>query len=78
MGVPYRTSKEEAAGNNTKHLGILRGDSECGGEPVAISLQLDDAELKKLAQTLDACTCDREVQRTWTRRFMERREIRMR
>jgi len=54
VGVPYRTSKEEAAGNNTKHAEYCDAVRKAGGEPVAISLQLGDAELKKLAQTLDA------------------------
>lgn len=54
VGVPYRTSKEEAAGNNTKHGEYCDAVRSAGGDPVAISLQLGDAELKKLAQTLDA------------------------
>jgi putative glutamine amidotransferase len=54
VGVPYRTSKEEAAGNHTKHAEYCDAVRKAGGEPVAISLQLGDAELKKLAQSLDA------------------------
>ncbi len=54
VGVPYRTSKEEAAGNNVKHDEYCAAVRAAGGEPVAISLQLGDAELKKLARTLDA------------------------
>ena len=54
MGVPYRTSAEEAAGNNAKHAEYCDAVRKAGGEPVAISLQLGDAELRKLAQTLDA------------------------
>lgn len=54
VGVPYRTSAEEAAGNNTKHAEYCNAILNAGGEPVAISLQLSDAELKKLASTLDA------------------------
>ncbi len=54
VGVPYRTSKEEAAGNNTKHAEYCDAVRKAGGEPVAISLQLGDAELRKLAGTLDA------------------------
>jgi putative glutamine amidotransferase len=54
VGVPYRTSKEEAAGNNTKHAEYCEAIRKAGGEPVAISLQLGDAELRKLTQTLDA------------------------
>lgn len=54
VGVPYRTSNEEAAGNNTKHAEYCEAIRKAGGEPVAISLQLSDAELKKLAETLEA------------------------
>jgi putative glutamine amidotransferase len=54
VGVPYRTSKEEAAGNNAKHAQYCDAVRIAGGEPVAISLQLGDAELKSLAKTLDA------------------------
>lgn len=54
MGVPYRTSAEEAAGNNAKHAEYCDAVRNAGGEPVAISLQLGDAELKSLAHSLDA------------------------
>jgi putative glutamine amidotransferase len=54
VGVPYRTSAEEAAGNNTKHEEYCAAVRNTGGEPVAISLQLGDAELKSLANSLDA------------------------
>ena len=54
VGVPYRTSKEEAAGNHTKHAEYCHAVREAGGEPVAISLQLGDAELKALTRTLDS------------------------
>ncbi len=54
VGVPYRTSKEEAAGDHTKHVEYCNAVREAGGEPVAVSLQLGDAELKQLAETLDA------------------------
>jgi putative glutamine amidotransferase len=54
VGVPYRTSAEEAAGNHAKHAQYCDAIARAGGEPVAVSLQLDDAELKKIAQTLDA------------------------
>jgi len=54
VGVPYRTSAEEAMGNHTKHVEYCNAVREAGGEPVAISLQLGDAELKSLARTLDA------------------------
>jgi putative glutamine amidotransferase len=54
VGVPYRTSAEEAAGNNAKHAEYCAAVRNAGGEPVAISLQLGDTELKQLAGTLDA------------------------
>jgi putative glutamine amidotransferase len=54
VGVPYRTSAEEAAGINTKHAEYCAAVRNAGGEPIAISLQLDDAKLKSLANTLDA------------------------
>ena len=54
VGVPYRTSAEEAADNNTKHAEYCDAVRKAGGEPMAISLQLSDAELKELARTLDA------------------------
>jgi putative glutamine amidotransferase len=54
VGVPYRTSAEEAAGNNTKHAEYCAAVQNAGGDPIAISLQLGDAELNKLALTLDA------------------------
>jgi putative glutamine amidotransferase len=53
VGVPYRTSAEEAAGNNTKHAEYCAAVRNAGGEPIAISLELGDAELKSLANSLD-------------------------
>jgi putative glutamine amidotransferase len=54
VGVPYRTSKEEAAGNNAKHAEYCSAVRAAGGEPVAISLKLGDGELKSLTHSLDA------------------------
>jgi len=54
VGVPYRTSAEEATGNNAKHEQYCEAIRKAGGEPVAVSLQLGDAELKKLTNSLDA------------------------
>jgi putative glutamine amidotransferase len=54
VGVPYRTSAEEAAGNNAKHAEYCSAVRAAGGEPVAISLKLGDAELKSLTHSLDA------------------------
>jgi putative glutamine amidotransferase len=54
VGVPYRTAKEEAAGENRKHEYYCQAVREAGGEPVAISLNLDDARLSALLHSLDA------------------------
>jgi putative glutamine amidotransferase len=54
VGVPYRTAKEEAAGENRKHEYYCQAVREAGGEPVAISLSLDDARLSALLNSLDA------------------------
>ncbi len=54
VGVPWRTSKEEAAGNSTKFIHYLRAIEMAGGEPVPISLSLARAELEGLMRTLDA------------------------
>jgi putative glutamine amidotransferase len=54
IGVPYRTAKEEAAGENRKHEYYCQAVREAGGEAVAISLNLDDANLAALLHSLDA------------------------
>jgi putative glutamine amidotransferase len=54
VGVPYRTSAEEAAGESAKHKDYCEAVRRAGGEPVAISLRLGDAELKALLRSLDA------------------------
>ena len=54
VGVPYRTSGEEAAGQHTKHDHYCQAIREAGGEPVAISLRLDDTDLAALLSSLDA------------------------
>jgi putative glutamine amidotransferase len=54
VGVPYRTSAEEAARNNTKHAEYCAAVRNAGGEPIPVSLHLGDAEIKTLANTLDA------------------------
>jgi len=54
VGVPYRTSGEEAAGQHTKHEHYCQAIRVAGGEPVAISLRLGDAELTALLSSLDA------------------------
>jgi len=54
VGIPYRTSAEEASGENAKHEDYCRAVRLAGGEPIAISLRLSDAELKALVRSLDA------------------------
>ncbi len=54
VGVPYRTSAEEAAGAHTKHEHYCRAIREAGGDPVAVSLRLSDADLAALLGALDA------------------------
>ncbi len=54
VGVPYRTAKEEVAGESRKHEYYCRAVRDAGGEPVAISLNLDDARLSALLHSLDA------------------------
>lgn len=54
VGIPYRTSAEEASGENAKHNDYCEAVRRAGGEPVAISLRLGDAELKALLRSLDA------------------------
>jgi len=54
VGIPYRTSAEEASGENAKFNDYCEAVRRAGGEPVAISLRLGDAELKALLHSLDA------------------------
>jgi len=54
VGIPYRTAREEASGENRKHEYYCQAVREAGGEPVAISLNLDDARLSALLDSLDA------------------------
>ncbi len=54
VGIPFRTAKEEAAGENRKHEYYCQAVREAGGEPVAISLNLDNASLSALLHSLDA------------------------
>jgi putative glutamine amidotransferase len=53
IGVPWRTSVEEAHGRRRAYERYLRAVLEAGGEPVEISLSLAPAELKSVAQELD-------------------------
>jgi putative glutamine amidotransferase len=54
VGIPYRTSAEEASGENAKHNDYCEAVRRAGGEPVAISLRLGDADLTTLLRSLDA------------------------
>jgi putative glutamine amidotransferase len=54
VGLPYRTRKEELAGDFAKlepYISALRG---AGAEPVVLSLGLSPEHLDKIASTLDA------------------------
>jgi putative glutamine amidotransferase len=54
VGVPYRTLKEELSGENRKHQYYCDSVRLAGGEPVPISLQLNDSELNRALDSLDA------------------------
>jgi putative glutamine amidotransferase len=53
IGVPWRTSVEEAHGRRRAYDRYLRAVREAGGEPVEVSLALPPAEVSRLAATLD-------------------------
>ena len=53
VGVPWRTSQEEAAGNHPKIANYLRAVQEAGGVPVLLSLQ-DPQKLQRELPGLDA------------------------
>ncbi|HKQ86984.1 MAG TPA: gamma-glutamyl-gamma-aminobutyrate hydrolase family protein [Candidatus Acidoferrales bacterium] len=53
IGVPYRTKKEQAIGDQSKIHRYLKAVRMAGGDPVPIPLDLSAGELKKLADTLD-------------------------
>jgi len=53
IGVPWRTSVEEAQGRRRAYERYLRAVREAGGEPVEISLSLAPVELKRMAESLD-------------------------
>ena len=54
VGVPWRATQEEKQANWPKLENYLNAVKAAGGEPVAVSLELSPAELKRLATTLDA------------------------
>jgi putative glutamine amidotransferase len=54
VGVPYRTASSEAAGEVREYQQYCRAVREAGGDPIPISLRLDDSTLKALLEELDA------------------------
>jgi putative glutamine amidotransferase len=53
IGVPFRTKKEQIAGDRAKIERYFNAVRLGGGEPVAIPLDLGPTELRGLAETLD-------------------------
>jgi putative glutamine amidotransferase len=53
IGIPWRTSIEEAQGRRRAYERYLRAVRQAGGEPVEISLSLAPVELKRMAESLD-------------------------
>jgi putative glutamine amidotransferase len=54
VGIPYQTTKEEANNERGKQDYYFRAVREAGGEPISISLNLDDAHLTALLDSLNA------------------------
>ena len=54
VGVPYRTAKEELAGEHAKHEYYLRAIRETGADAEPISLRLGDTELARVVRSFDA------------------------
>lgn len=54
VGIPYRTQKEELAGDRSRYDLYAKAVLSAGGEPVEISLCLSSPELKRVAASLDA------------------------
>lgn len=57
VGIPYRTRREELAGDRSRYDTYVEAVRRAGGEPVEVSLrhaQADPAALANLARTLDA------------------------
>lgn len=53
IGVPFRTTKEQIAGDRSKIHRYLQAVHMAGGDAVVVPLDLSTAELKHLAATLD-------------------------
>jgi len=54
IGVPWRTAKQERAGDTRYYRDYLVAVRDAGGDPVKVSLLLPPRELAQLAKTLDA------------------------
>lgn len=54
IGIPYRTQKEEVAGDRSRYEFYARAIRDASGEPVEISLGFSRLELKEIAKSLDA------------------------
>ena len=54
VGVPYRTTAEEAVNKRDRYDFYLQAIHQAGGNPVEVSLNLSPANLEKLAASLDA------------------------
>jgi putative glutamine amidotransferase len=54
VGIPWRTAKQERAGDMRYNQNYLDAIRKAGGEPVQISLRLPPAKLAQLAETFDA------------------------
>jgi putative glutamine amidotransferase len=53
IGVPFRTKKEQAAGDRSKIHRYLKAVQMAGGDPIVVPLDLSPPDLKRLAATLD-------------------------
>ena len=53
IGVPFRTKKEQLAGDRAKIGDYIKAVNLCGAEGVEVPLDLSPVELQKLAATLD-------------------------
>lgn len=54
VGIPFRTSAEEAVNKRDKYDFYVRSIERAGGQAVPVSLKLPPAELAALARSLDA------------------------
>lgn len=54
VGVPWRTTAEEATSQRERLENYQRAIREAGGEPIVVSLRLPQDQLRELARSLDA------------------------